>query len=234
MTHGSLTPSSEVRQILHIDLDVVAVTAGEGNPDSFVLVHGMADGMSSNGRYLSFTTKDDQFAGPGTDANGFTDDAWLYDTVTGDYTLVGVNDAGEQGDEFTFGGDVSDDGRYVSLVSRATNFGGPANFRENVYQRDLTAGTTSLISVASDGTFGDLASLAPSMTPDGKVTAYDSRSSTLVPEDSNGSTSDIFVRDMRAAADLGLTMTDSPDPVTARQELTYTLDVTNNGPAADP
>lgn len=210
--------------------EMTAVTADQGNPDSFVLVHGIADGMSSNGRYLSFTTKDDQFAGEGTDANGFVDDAWLYDTITGDYTLVGVNDAGEQGDEFTFGGDVSDDGRYVSLVSRATNFGGPANFRENVYQRDLTAGTTSLVSVASDGTFGDLASLAPSMTPDGAVTAYDSRSSTLVPEDSNGSTSDIFVRDGRPAADLELTMTDSPDPVTARQQLTYTLDVTNLGP----
>jgi uncharacterized repeat protein (TIGR01451 family) len=34
-----------------------------------------------------------------------------------------------------------------------------------------------------------------------------------------------------AGADLGLTITDSPDPVTVSQPLTYTLAVTNNGPS---
>lgn len=211
--------------------EMTAVTAGEGNPDSFVSIHGMADGMSSNGRYLSFTTKDDQFAGPGTDTNGFTDDAWLYDTVTDTYTLVGVNDDEVQGDEFTFGGDVSDDGRYVTLVSRATTFG-PNNNRENVYQRDVEAGTTSLISAASDGTVGNLNSGEPTMTPDGKVTAFHSGSTTFVEPDANGLASDVFVRDMRPAADLALTISDSPDPVTARQQLTYTLNVSNQGPAS--
>ncbi|MCH8321342.1 MAG: DUF11 domain-containing protein, partial [Acidobacteria bacterium] len=32
------------------------------------------------------------------------------------------------------------------------------------------------------------------------------------------------------AADLGLTKSDSPDPVTAGDSLTYTITVTNNGP----
>lgn len=35
MTHGSLTPSSEVRQILHIDLDVVVQPLSKGDVRAF-------------------------------------------------------------------------------------------------------------------------------------------------------------------------------------------------------
>ena len=38
----------------------------------------------------------------------------------------------------------------------------------------------------------------------------------------------------RGSADLGLTKSDAPDPVTAGQTLTYTLSVTNSGPSAAP
>ena len=203
-----------------------AVTTGRGNPDSFVTLHGLANGISNNGRYLTFTTKDDGFISP--DTNGFNEDAWHVDTATGEYTLVSVNDAGEQGDEFTFAGDVSDDGRYVALVSRATNFGGPADFNENIYVRDIAAGTTKMVSVSSIGTFGDGDSLFPSMTPSGQVIAFDSQSS-LTPEDQN-SFKDVFVRDMRTASDIALTMTDTPDPVLAGSQVTYTLTLQNHGP----
>ncbi|MGI9107393.1 MAG: carboxypeptidase regulatory-like domain-containing protein [Pyrinomonadaceae bacterium] len=48
--------------------------------------------------------------------------------------------------------------------------------------------------------------------------------------------SNVFIRansitDQPAAADLALTMTDSPDPLLVNNNLTYTLSVTNNGPA---
>jgi uncharacterized repeat protein (TIGR01451 family) len=203
-----------------------AVTTGRGNPDSFVILHGLANGISNNGRFLTFTTKDDSFISP--DTNGFNEDAWHVDTATGEYTLVSVNDAGEQGDELTFAGDVSDDGQYVTLVSRATNFGGPADFRENIYMRDIAEGTTAIVSVSSDGTFGDGNSLSPSMTPSGQVIAFDSQSS-LVPDDRN-TFRDAFVRDMRPATDIALTMTDSPDPVLARSQVTYTVTLQNHGP----
>ncbi|WP_306919512.1 hypothetical protein [Arthrobacter sp. V4I6] len=203
-----------------------AVTTGRGNPFSFVTLHGLANGISNNGRFLTFTTKDDGFISP--DTNGFNEDAWHVDTATGEYTLVSVNDTGEQGDELTFAGDVSDDGRYVALVSRATNFGGPEDFRENIYLRDIAEGTTEIVSVSSDGTFGDGNSLFPSMTPSGQVIAFDSQSS-LVPDDGN-TFRDAFVRDMRLASDIALTMTDSPDPVLARGQVTYTVTLQNHGP----
>ena len=198
-------------------------------PSTGVISHGTADGISGNGRYVTFTTKDITFVTP--DENGYIEDAWLFDRATGEYVLLSVNDAGEQGNEITFAGDVSDDGRLVTLVSRATNFGGPTDFRENVYLRDRVAGTTTLVSVANDGTQGDLPSFGPAMTPDGSVIAFQSRSA-FVPEDQSFFATDIFVRDMRTQADVSVTTSDSTDPVVARGQLTYTVTVTNAGPSA--
>jgi uncharacterized repeat protein (TIGR01451 family) len=45
---------------------------------------------------------------------------------------------------------------------------------------------------------------------------------------------DVFARDRRPAADLALTMTDAPDPVSAKGSVTYTLQVTNQGPGSAP
>lgn len=198
-------------------------------PSSGVIQHGIVGGISGDGRFLTFTTQDTTFVTP--DTNGFFDDAWLVDRATGEYLLVGVNDAGVQGDDSTFAGDVSDDGSFVALVSRSTNFGGPANFRENIYVRDRTAGTTRLVSVASDGTEGDLDSIEPAMTPDGLVISFASRSSTFVPENQSFFAYDVFVRDARPQADLSVAKTDSPDPIDERSPLTYTVTVRNDGPA---
>lgn len=167
-------------------------------PASGVLNHGTAGGISGDGRYLTFTTQDVTFVEP--DTNGFFEDAWLFDRVTGESVLVGVNDAGEQGDDLNLAGDVSDDGRFVTFVSRSTNLGGPANFRENVYVRDRARRTTRLVSVATDGAEGDLDSIEPAMTPGGRAIAFASRSTTFVRESQEFFAYDVFVRDMRSLA----------------------------------
>jgi uncharacterized repeat protein (TIGR01451 family) len=70
------------------------------------------------------------------------------------------------------------------------------------------------------------------MTPDASVFAFMSRSSTFQPEENQSFfASDVWVRDTTAQADLSVTKTDSPDPVTARSDVTYTVTVTNSGPA---
>ena len=74
-----------------------------------------------------------------------------------------------------------------------------------MYLRDRVLGTTRTVSVASDGTEGDLDSGQPAMTPDGLVVAFASRASTFVPEDQGFFANDVFVRDMRAQAALAVT-----------------------------
>ena len=170
----------------------MAITSTRGSPEPFVTNHGRAGGISPNGRYLTFTTADDGFVVP--DGNGFSEDAWLVDRSTGRYHLIGLNNAGQQADEGSVAGPVSNDGRRATLVSRATNLGAPATFRENVYVRDRRTGTTRLVSVGNNGAFGDLDSIEPALTPDGRTVAFASRSTTFVPESQDFFASDIFLR----------------------------------------
>jgi uncharacterized repeat protein (TIGR01451 family) len=46
----------------------------------------------------------------------------------------------------------------------------------------------------------------------------------------NGGGADVFVAKLGITADLAVTITDAPDPITAGQVLTYTVTVSNNGP----
>lgn len=190
--------------------------------------HSSAGGISGDGRFVTFTTQDTTFLSP--DENGFFEDAFLVDRQTGARVLLSVNDAGEQGNDSTFAGAVSDDGNSALLVSRATNFAGAPEAQENVYVRDRAAGTTRIVSVGNDGQPGDFPSPQATMTPDARVFAFMSRSSTFQPESQDFFASDIWVRDTRPQADLSVTKADSPDPVIAKSNVTYTVTVTNSGP----
>jgi uncharacterized repeat protein (TIGR01451 family) len=97
--------------------------------------------------------------------------------------------------------------------------------------RDRVLGTTARVSVSTAGEEGNSESVGPKISDDGLVVAFQSNADNLVPEDT-GPPTDIFVNDRRPAADLKLAIADTPDPVTVRAELTYTVTVTNGGPAA--
>lgn len=186
--------------------------------DAFATNKASPGGISPNGRFLTFTAASDGFITP--DNNGFHDDVWLVDTQTSPftYTLVSRNDAGEQADEESLAGPVSNDGNLVAFTSRGTNLDGPARFGHHVYLRNLQAGTTRVVSVAPDGTEFGRESGQPAMTPDGQVIAFH------VPF------FDTYVRDMRPAADLGVSISDFPDPALERGQVSYTVTVDNLGP----
>jgi uncharacterized repeat protein (TIGR01451 family) len=190
--------------------------------DAFSTNKASPGGISPNGRYVTFTAGSDGFISP--DTNGFHDDVWLVDTQTNPftYTLVSRNDAGEQANEESEAGPVSDDGNLVAFESRGTNLDGPAAFGFHIYLRDLQAGTTRLVSVAPDGSPFGQESSQPAMTPGGGVVAF------------HLPFFDTFVRDMRPAADLHVSIEDSPDPVLERDEVTYTVTVDNLGPGEAP
>jgi uncharacterized repeat protein (TIGR01451 family) len=190
--------------------------------DAFATNKASPGGISPNGRYVTFTARSDGFISP--DTNGFHSDAWLVDTQTDPftYTLVSRNDAGEQANEISDAGPVSNDGNLVAFESRGTNLDGPARFGFHIYLRDLQAGTTRVVSVAPDGSEFGRESRQPAMTPDGGVVAF------------HLPFFDTFVRDMRPAADLGVSIEDSPDPVLERDQVTYTVTVDNLGPGQAP
>jgi len=113
----------------------------------------------------------------------------------GETTRVSVASDGTQGNRSAGQPKISADGRFVAFTSDSINLvpGIPYGFVD-VFVRDRLTGTTSRVSVASDGTQGTNGSSAPAISADGRFVAFNSFANNLVTGDTNG-TFDIFVHD---------------------------------------
>lgn len=187
--------------------------------------------ISADGRFVAFSTFDSLVP---EDTLPGSLDIYLRDRQTGTTELISVNSDEVPGDGRSESPSVSADGRFVTFTSDSENFAPEQSslFRdEDIFVRDRLAGTTLRVSESSSGEEGNARSLVPAISADGSVTAFSSDASNLVPNDTN-SVTDIFVHDERPAADLAVAISDSPDPVRKGATLTYSLVVTNQGPAS--
>ena len=137
--------------------------------------------------------------------SGLYENVYVRDLTAGTTTLVTVNSAGTSGgndDSFAIG--FSDDGTKVLFESYANNFGPTDTNQEqfrtsqlDAYVRDLTADTTSLVSVNAGGTDSGNGYTTPlAITPDGTKVVFNSQSSDIAPVDSNGAAADAFLRNL--------------------------------------
>lgn len=101
--------------------------------------------------------------------------------------------------------------------------------------KDLSTGNITLASTSDTGVKGNSGSWRSAISSDGTRVAFDSGATNLDPADTEPD-GDIYVKELGGApppsADLSLTKSDSPDPVTVGDTLTYTLTVANGGPDA--
>jgi trimeric autotransporter adhesin len=169
--------------------------------------------VSADGRFVAFQS--DAATLVAGDTNQATD-VFLRDTCqviagpvagcTPTTTLVSATPSGTVGNGPSQDPSISADGRFVAFDSSATNVvSGDTNGFQDVFVRDTcqtSSGpvasctpSTTLVSVATDGTQGDNVSGNPSISADGRYVAFDSSASTLVANDNNQA-EDIFVRDM--------------------------------------
>jgi Tol biopolymer transport system component len=149
--------------------------------------------LSATGRFVAFTSSCTDLVPGGT--NGLPQ-AYVRDRTTGKLQLVSVSSAGVQSDG-TFNGAsaISLSGRFVALISRATNLvPGDTNGQLDVFVRDRWLGTTERVSVSSRGEQGNGFSSGGDMSADGRFVTFSSQATNLVPGDTNG-VFDVFVRD---------------------------------------
>jgi Tol biopolymer transport system component len=108
---------------------------------------------------------------------------------------VSVNSSGGQANGRSDDAAISGDGRYVAFASRATNLvPGDSNSSWDVFVHDRHTDTTTRVSVNSAGQQGNNHSAWPAVSVDGRLVAFDSEASNLVPGDTNG-VMDVFVHD---------------------------------------
>ena len=149
--------------------------------------------LSGDGRYVAFSSYASNLTTSG--GNG-EEQVYVRDRVAGTTRLVSVAADGGLGDERSYRGMVSADGRYVAFASFAANLvvdGSPR--AENIYLRDLVAGTTTRIANLPSGKGSPNGGSRPYLTPDGRSLIFNSLDG-LVAEDTNGELSDVYLYDV--------------------------------------
>jgi Tol biopolymer transport system component len=148
--------------------------------------------ISADGRFVAFySTATNLVAG---DTNG-VGDIFVRDRQAGTTERVSVDSAGIEADDKSAEPAISADGRFVTFFSAADNLvAGDSNRFSDVFVRDLLTGTTERVSVDSSGVEGNAISLRTSISADGRLVAFQSWASNLVPDDKNQQ-EDIFIHD---------------------------------------
>jgi Tol biopolymer transport system component len=166
----------------------VSSSGAQGNQNS------VAPTLSGDGRLLAFNSDATNLVASDTN---LTTDVFLRDIVTGVTSRISVGPGGVQGNARSSGPKISADGRFVSFASDATNLvTGDSNSATDIFVRDLGAGQTARVSVATGGAQASGISIESAISGDGRFVAFTSLGA-LVPDDTNGNF-DIFLRDRTA------------------------------------
>jgi Tol biopolymer transport system component len=134
--------------------------------------------------------------------NNFTGDVFARNLQAGVTTLVSVNSSSDgSGNNFSFGPVISANGRAIAFTSYATDLvNTPVSGFADVYLRDLSANTTTLVSVNQAGTSGGNSfSDGPTISADGSRVAFESFATDLTTIPTANFSQNVFVRDLKAA-----------------------------------
>lgn len=169
------------------DTQLVSVAAN-GGP-----ANGWADRpvMSGDGRYITFDSDATNLV-PGVT----TSQRRIYrrDLVNGQTDLVTVQVSGVPASGWSSYAWPSADGNLVAFTSDDGNLTPSGTVRRSVFVRDMTTGTTSLVSQNSAGVPANAASTRPTMSRDGRFIAFSSTASNLTAAGGNRQ-SQVYLRD---------------------------------------
>jgi Tol biopolymer transport system component len=155
--------------------------------------------ITADGRFVAFQSLASDLVVGDRDR---AEDVFVRDLVSGTTVRASVSvDGGDpNGDLYwnSYAASINADGRYVAFASFADNLvEGDGNGTDDVFVRDLIAGTTTRVSIDMHGGDPNGYSNAPSISSDGRHVAFQSSAFDLVAGDKNPRP-DVFVRDLMA------------------------------------
>jgi Tol biopolymer transport system component len=157
-------------------------------------------GMTPDGRWVVYASYASDLV-PGDTNEQY--DVFVRDRLVGSTERVSVNEAGVQGNNESTLPVISHDGRFIAFASLADNLiSGDTNQVHDIFWLDRTDRTLTRISVGQSGeqANADTISWNHSMSGDGRVIAFGSWASNLVPNDTNEAI-DVFISDLSHAED---------------------------------
>ncbi len=160
--------------------------------------------VSSNGMFVAFASDADNLAT--TDTNGFRD-VFVRDVMAGTNILVSMATNGFSGAGMSSEPSISADGRFVAFTSWANNLAAnDTNNAQDVFVRDLQAGTTTLVSVNTGGIFsGNGNSVALAISAEGRYVLFASKAQNLASASYTVGTENLFLRDRQTGQTVALT-----------------------------
>ncbi|HMJ00502.1 MAG TPA: PASTA domain-containing protein [Gaiellaceae bacterium] len=153
--------------------------------------------LSADGRFVAFSSFSDNLIP--LDQNE-SSDVFVRNLLAGTTTRVSEYQGGFESDFDSLRPAISADGRFVAFDSDADNLAfGDVNDAFDVFVKDRQTDVLTQASVDDSGTQVSGDSIRPAVSADGRIVAFYSDASNLVPGDTNGST-DVFVHDRRSGA----------------------------------
>jgi Tol biopolymer transport system component len=148
--------------------------------------------ISADGNFVVFQSFASNLVAGDTNSVG---DIFVRDLTAETTERVNVAADGSEGDDNSYNGRISADGRLIVFSSLATNLvAGDTNTYRDVFVRDRQTGMTERVSVASNGSEANNWSVFPRISANGRYVVFASPASNLVTGDTNGQY-DIFLHD---------------------------------------
>jgi Tol biopolymer transport system component len=189
----------DLRDRTHATTELVS-RAVDGGPPNGNSANGFGPPViSADGRYVAFASLASNLVAG--DTNG-TVDVFVRDRAAGVTRRVSVASDTAQANGASTNPSISADGRYVAFQSQASNLVADDHtpFVTDVFVHDLQTGATVRASVGLGGVDANGASSVKfdAVSDDGRYVAFTSQATNLVASDANGTTTDVFVRDLVA------------------------------------
>jgi Tol biopolymer transport system component len=175
------------------DLDQVRriSTADGGDANGSSQFGGFSPAISADGCLVTFSSDATNLVAD--DTNG-REDVFLYDCSTESIRRISIGLDGEANGASNFTG-ISADGRYIVFQSAASNLvDNDTSSRSDIFLFDRDTEEITRVNVASDGSEANRFSIDPAISGDGRIIAFISDATNLVPGDTNN-VRDVFVHD---------------------------------------
>lgn len=189
------SPASSVTDVYVHDRRLEVTDVVNRNDAGAVCSPAHGPSVSPDGRFVSFSSVSPQFF---ANDHANSRDVFARGRLLGVTELVSIAASGTAslGQASASDRALSADGRYVVFVSDAFDLvSGPFSSIDQVYLRDRTSATSTMLSLTPDGNAGGGPSRVAVISDDGRFVAFESDASNLVANDTNGSWG-VFLRDV--------------------------------------
>jgi Tol biopolymer transport system component len=176
-----------------IDADVERASERQDGADN--TTGSFRPAISGDSRFVVFQADDGLLVA--NDSNGKTD-IFLHVRDGNAIERVSLESDGGQPNDNSTQASISDDGRYVSFTSAATDLDDRSVNLTNIFVRDRSTGTIFTVSYTTDDVPGNRNSDTPQISGNGRYVAFASAATNLLPEDPN-ERADVYLWDREAA-----------------------------------